>query len=430
MLTIKKIAVLGANGNMGSLSGGIFAQAGIQCYYFARTQEKAQKGKEKAIAQARSIVLDSLISAHSYDELEKIIPECDWIFEGLGENLNLKKDFYKKIDLLRKPDSIVSTVSSGLSITEMVEETSENLQSFFMGTHFYNPPGKLIANELIFHPKNSQELKKDIECFCDSVLRRVNIITHNTPAFAGNRVGFHFLNEVAISAIKQGVEKMDYLLGSYTGRAMPPLSTIDLVGFDVHQAIVDNIYEKINDERHEALKLPSYMLKMIENGQIGWKTPAKGGFFFRTPDKKKKVLDIATLEYKDLQNIKVDFVEQMKLFIRDGYYQKAINILKSTDNSDADLVRYFISSYLSYSFSRVAEITPEKDFIYGIDRVMSSGFSWMPPSAWVDLLGGPKATTDFIKSVSVPLSIPSALENAKEAPMCRLVEYTRFLSGR
>ena len=96
-MKIKKIAVLGASGNMGSTSGGIFAQAGIPSVFFARTVEKAEKGLSNAIKQARSEVLSNYIEAKSYEDLEKELPDCDWIFEGLAEDMSVKKDFFNKI---------------------------------------------------------------------------------------------------------------------------------------------------------------------------------------------------------------------------------------------------------------------------------------------------------------------------------------------
>lgn len=428
MREIKKVAILGASGNMGSFSGGIFAQADINCIFFARTAEKAQAGIDAAVGQARSDVLREYITGATYDELEKYLPECDWIFEALAEDMNIKKDYFEKIEKFRKPDSIISTVSSGLSIEGMVADRSDDFKAHFMGTHFYNPPAKLPANELIFHPSTSQKLRDFVTEFCEKELRRVNIVTHNTPAFAGNRIGFQLLNEAAIYAIKHGVEKIDYLIGSYTGRAMAPLATVDLVGLDVHKAIVDNVYEKVKDERHDTYKMPEYMQKMIDAGMLGRKAKGKGGFFNRDENRNKLVLDVNSLEFKPAQKIKVDWVEQVKDFFHDGNYAAGIDIIKTATGEEADIVRHFILGYVSYSFNRVGEATPESDGIHGIDRVMSSGFSWMPPSGWVDLLGGPAETAKLIEKAGLP--VPESLTKLPEEPICQITESTRYLIAR
>ena len=76
--------------------------------------------------------------------------------------------------------------------------------------------------------------------------------TSDTPAFCGNRVGFKVLNECAQLAETHGAAYIDALVGPHTGRAMAPLATIDFVGWDVHAAIVDNVYANTRDEAHAA----------------------------------------------------------------------------------------------------------------------------------------------------------------------------------
>ena len=430
MRHIERVAVFGASGNMGSTSGGIFAQAGIPCLFFARSKEKAESGKQKAIKQARSDVLGKYITTCSYDSLEKELPSCDWIFECLAEDLSIKKDFFYKIDQYRKTNSIISTVSSGLSIEEMAAQQSDNFKAHFMGTHFYNPATKLMANELIFHDNNSNELRRFVANFCAKTLRRQNIVTHNTPAFAGNRIGFQFLNRATQIAEEIGVQKTDYLLGSYTGRTLPPLATIDLVGLDVHKAIVDNVYKTTNDEMHETYRMPHYMENMLQKGMLGAKALRWGGFFSRDINKKKRVLNPKDLSHTPIEKISLDFVERTKSYIHDGQYAKAVDVIKTESGDDADLARSFILSYISYSFHRIGEVTPESDHIHGIDKVMTYGFSWLPPSGWLDLMGGAKEVIPLLDRASIP--IPAALKKMKNitTPICQIPDISRFLIAR
>lgn len=426
---IKKVGVLGASGNMGSLSGGIFAQADIECVFFARSLDKATAGLEAAVGQARSDVLRKYIKAASYDDLEKEIPTCDWIFEGLAEDMAIKNEFFAKIEKLKKPDAIVSTVSSGLSIRKMGEGRNENFRKNFMGTHFYNPPGKLPANELIFHPDVPKETREFVYDFSEKVLRRVNIITEDTAAFAGNRIGFQLLNDAAIHAEKYGVDKIDYLIGPYTGRALAPLATVDLVGLDVHKAIVDNVVAHVKDERIDTYKMPAYMQKMIDAGMLGRKAKGKGGYFNRDAEKNKTTLNIADLSFAPTKKEKIDWVEKTKQAIQDGQYPRAIDLIKNAPGEEGKIVRYFILGYVAYSFARIGEVTPEADGIHGIDRVMSSGFSWLPPSGWVDLFGGVKETCAQIEKAG--LTAPAQLKSIKDkGRICRVADVSKFLVGR
>ncbi len=424
MFRINKVAVLGGNGTMGSLSGGIFAQANIHCIYFERTIDEAEQGIEKAVKQAKSTILREYIVPATYDDLEKELSGCDWILEALSENIDLKRYYLEKVDNFRRNGSIISTISSGLSIEELAKNRSSDFKAHFLGMHFFNPPGKLIANELVYHPDNSEKLKKNVSDFCKNVLRRVNVVARNTPGFAGNRIGFQLLNEACLHAERLGVDRTDYLIGPYTGRALPPLTTLDLVGLDVHRAIVQNIFEKTSDERHETYKMPEYLQRMIDRNMLGLKTPKNGGFYYTDEKKKRYVLEPSTLKYRKTVYVKNDVIERIKRYIHDGNYNKAVSVMKDDPSEDASIARHFILGYVSYSFFRVGEVTPEENGIHGIDRVMAYGFSWMPPSGWVDFLGGPKKTVHLIEEAHLP--VPEALRNLPETKLCRVPDITRF----
>jgi 3-hydroxyacyl-CoA dehydrogenase len=424
-MKIKKVAVLGANGTMGSLSGGLFSQAGIRCVYFARSIEKAKRGIDSAVKQARSDVLREYIVPMTYDELEKELSDSDWILEALGEDMKLKRSYLEKVDSWRRKGSLVSTVSSSLSIDEIAAGMTENFKSHFMGTHFFNPPGKLPANELIFHPANTKELREFVISFCEKTLYRVNIIANNQPGFAGNRIGFQFINEAAQYAQQHGVEKIDYLLGPYTGRAMPPLATIDFVGLDIHSAIVDYIYKNSDDERHDTLIVPQYTKKMMDKKLYGRKGKTGSGFYSKDERDNKFVIEPDTLEYKPIESVKIDFVEKAKEYIHDGDYRKAVDVIKNENSPEAAIVRHFILSYISYSYSRIGEATPADHGIHGIDQAMAYGFSWLPPSGWVDLFGGPRETYHLIEKSGLP--VPEKLESKADEDQCRIPDIQKYL---
>lgn len=428
MRKIKKVAILGASGNMGSHCGAVFAGADIQCVFFARSMEKAEQGIINAMNAVRSSVLKDYIVAKTYDDLEAEIPDCDWIFEALAEDIKIKEEFFSRIDSVRKPGTIVSSVSSGLSILDMVEETSRDFQAHALGTHFYNPPTKLPANELIYHPENSAEFRVYISEFCAKTLRRVNIETCDTPGFAGNRIGFQFLNSAAIEAGENGCAKIEYLLGPYTGRAMAPLATIDLVGLDVHKAIVGNLKDNTSDTMNDSFKMPDYMNNMMERGMLGNKTPDQGGFFPGGDQEPALILNPQTLKHEANNTEQLGFVEQVKDLIHIGLYRNAVALLFSTPGEDADLVRRFILNYISYSFSLIGVATPEPDGIHGIDRVMAYGFSWLPPSGWVDLMGGPGQTIKLMDKAGI--TVPEQLQALPKGKICRVTDISKYLVGR
>ncbi len=409
---IDHVVVLGANGTMGYGSGALFTTAAAKVSFLARTRDKAEQGLAAAIRQVRSPTVADRVECGSYDDdFDGAIASADLVFEAVTEKLELKEQFFERIDRVRRPDSIVATVTSGLSINRLAEGRSESFRRHFMGLHFFNPPNVIVGTELIPARDTDPGLVDFVEAFAEKRLGRVMIRTADTPGFAGNRVGFKVLNEVAQLAEEHGPALMDRLVGPYTGRALPPLATIDLVGWDIHQAIVDNIHELTNDEAHRTLALPGYMRQLIGKGTLGRKSG--GGFFKRDADKQTLVLEPASGRYLPLREVKLpdlSFIDRVAALHRIGDYRGALGELMAAKGPEADLARRVIAGYISYAFHRVGEVT---ESIRGIDLIMGFGFNWAPPSVLVDTLG-PKQAVRMLEAAGVP--VPDALAAACTEP--------------
>ena len=173
----------------------------------------------------------------------------------------------------------------------MARGRSDSFRKHFLGIHLFNPPQVIVGTEVIPHPETDPQVtRKACEMLAHQLGRKV-IVTRDRPAFVGNRVGFKVLNECAQLSQEHGVAFIDYVVGPHTGRAMAPLATIDLVGWDVHKAIVDNVYANTEDEARTAFRMPSFMERGVEAGHLGDKTPKLGGFY-RKDGKAVEVLDI------------------------------------------------------------------------------------------------------------------------------------------
>jgi 3-hydroxyacyl-CoA dehydrogenase len=180
--------------------------------------------------------------------------------------------------------------------------------------------------------------------------------THDTPAFAGNRVGFKVLNEVAQLAEQIGPVLADRLVGPYTGRALTPLATIDLVGWDIHRAIVDNVYEKTRDEAHATLELPAYMAKAMQRGVLGNKS---GAGFFKRDGKTQLALDPASGDYRPVAEQKLpklDYIERVAALHAVGRYADGLATPRG-GRRQAETARRVIAGCVSYAFHRVGEVT-------------------------------------------------------------------------
>jgi len=266
------------------------------------------------------------------------------------------------------------------------------------------------------------------------------IVCADTPAFAGNRIGFKVLNEVAQLAERHGVQLMDTLIGPYTGRAMAPLATIDLVGWDVHQAIVDNVYANVRDEAIDSFRLPTYMARLVQHGHLGNKTPLLGGFYRRVTHEGRaegkrtvtEVLDPATGRYREVEReLTIPFVEQIKDLNRRGRYREGLARFMEADGAEADLARRVILGYVSYALNRVGpgEVVQRYE---DVDRIMATGFNWAPPSVLVDLIGLERTIQALERyDLPVPELLRAARRGEVQTPLFNLpfISPGRFFAG-
>ena len=394
---------------MGSGSGAVFAAAGIPTVFLARTTEKAEAGRARAESMVKSTAISRFITTGSYDaDLERAVAGADLVFEAVSEDLDTKRTFFARVDRVRKPDAIVATVSSGLSIAAMSAGQSDGFRRHFLGIHFFNPPTVIVGCELIPHAGTDPAVTAYVRELLAGMLGREVVETSDTPAFAGNRVGFKVLNEVAQLAEEHGVAFMDQLVGPHSGRAMAPLVTVDFVGWDVHKAIVDNLYANTKDEAHAAFKLPAYMQRGIDAGRLGNKTKAG---FFKQDGKTRLVLDPKSGDYRPLAEVATPvpaFVEDMKSAIRGGRYARAMDAFCSASGSEAEMLRRVVLGYISYGLMRVGEVVKHAR---DVDRIMGFGFNWAPPSVLVDAIGA-RRTIGLLEQAKLP--VPRVVVDAAE----------------
>lgn len=409
---IERVVVIAANGTMGFGSAALFTTAVPHVTFLARSRAKAEEGLAAAIKQVRSPTVATRAEVGDYDnDLDEAVGKADLIFETLTEVLDIKQAMFDRIEKARQDDSIVATVTSGLSINKLCEGRSDSFRKNFMGLHFFNPPNVITGTELIAGSDTDKELVNFVEAFATLRLGREIIRTEDTPAFAGNRVGFKVLNEAAQLAEQLGPVLVDRLIGPYTGRALTPLATIDLVGWDIHRAIVDNVFANTQDEAHATNELPKYMADLMDKGVLGNKS---GGGFFKKDGETRLVLDIASGDYKPESEIKLpnlDYIDDVSTLYAEGRYEEGISIFLDAEGDEAAIARKVIAGYISYAFHRVGEVT---ETITGIDMIMGAGFNWAPPSVLVDTMGAAAAVRLIDESgLPVPKAIALAAETGE-----------------
>ena len=407
-MKIENVLVLGASGTVGSLAGGLLAQNGMDVYFLSRTLAGSQKGLARAQKQARSSVIAKNITCGDYESLlEEACGEADWILECVAEDMDIKQALYEKVDSGRRGDSVVSSVTSSLVLEDLPQGRSESFQKNFLSTHFYNPPGKMAACEICGTSKTDPAVVAFMSDFCKTKLRRAVIPVKPTAGFAGNRLAFLLFSRITELAIEHGVEMMDYLLGPYTGRLLPPLATLDLVGLDIHKAIIRSLQNHTSDALHDTIVLPDYVDQMIAAGHLGSKTRGKGGFYKKLESGKFTYYDPETQDYIPAFGPHVKFVETAKDQIHLGLYADAFETIAAATGPEATIVHEILATYIAYGYMLVGEVTDEQAGITGIDRVMSTGFNWASPSLLVHTLGGKDRAIELIESQNLP--VPESL---------------------
>lgn len=435
-MEIKVVTIVGANGIMGSTAAGIFASFGnAKVYMVCRDYKKACQAVDRAVASVRAECIRERLIPKTFDEIEQCIQDSQWVFESTMESYEIKHKINKIIDKYRKPGTIVSTGTSGLSINELKQDFKEEGRNLYFGTHFFNPPYSLPLCELISSENNKEDIK-EIYVYLEKVLKRKVVKTEDKPAFLANRVGFQFLNSALQEADKYqdkgGIDYIDAIFGGFTGRGMGPLNTIDFVGLDIHKAIVDNIYTNTEGFLHHNFILPEFCKELIENGKIGRKV--KQGLFKLEIDeignKTKLVYDIKSKSYRKVVKYSFKYADKMIECIKDGKYEYAIGILMKDDSLEAKICRNLLIKYIFYSLIVVDEVG---DSVLDIEIAMVYGFNWISPLALLELMGGGEELIKYIKQVPeliLELGEINFEEILKEANNIKSQEdYRRFLKA-
>jgi 3-hydroxyacyl-CoA dehydrogenase len=330
----------------------------------------------------------SRIKTGNFDDNLSDVKDCDWIIEVVVERLDIKKQLFDKVELYRKPGTIISSNTSGIPIHLMLEGRSEDFQSHFCGTHFFNPPRYLQLLEIIPTPKTDSRIVDYLMNFGVKNLGKKTVLCKDTPAFIANRVGvyaimalFHAVDELGLT-----VEEIDKLSGPVLGRPKSAtFRTCDVVGLDTLVLVANGLYNNCSqDEERELFKLPSYIEKMVENNWLGSKTGQ--GFYkkVKTEEGKSEIhaLDLKTFEYKSSQKVSFQTLEITKSV---DDLKKRIKMLFAGQDKAGEFYRKLFAGLFSYVSNRIPEIS---DDLYSIDDALKAGFGWElgPFETW-DILG-------------------------------------------
>ncbi len=423
---IKKVAVLGS-GVMGSGIACHFANIGLEVLLIdivPRELTKAEKAKGLTLndkAVRNRIVNDSLkaalkskpspiykqsfakrITTGNFDDDLPKIKTCDWVIEVVVERLDIKQQVFEKVDKFRKPGTLVTSNTSGISIEKMREGKSEDFQKHFCGTHFFNPPRYLQLFEIIPSTKTDPEVLEFLQDYASRFLGKTPVLAKDTPAFIANRIGTYSIMALFNNVEKYGltIPELDKLTGPVIGRAKSAsFRTADVVGLDTLVHVAEYIHETTHDECNDAFKIPEYLQKMLDKKWLGSKT--KQGFFKKVVEGGKKkflTINFKTLEYEETPRPKFGVFEKTKTI---DDLRKRLPVLVADKGKAGAFYRDSFYALFAYSSKRIPEISGD---IYRVDDALNAGFGWKlgPFESW-DALG----VSDTVKAMEAAGNKPA-----------------------
>lgn len=317
-----------------------------------------------------------------------LVRDADWILEAVVEQLPVKRALMQRLDAARKPESIVSSNTSGIPIHAIAEGMSESFRQHFLGTHFFNPPRYLKLLEVIPGPDTLPQVVAAMKAFGENVLGKGVVVAKDRPNFIANRLG-SFLGTYAMRYTLEHdlrVNDVDDFTGTLIGH--PKTATFrlaDLVGVDILYHVAAHLYDAVpQDEARADLQPPDFLKTMVERGMLGNK--AGHGFYqeVREESGKKKfyALNLQTLEYERPEKTIFDSVSGAEMY---ETLPERLRYLAGQDDRAAQFINDTTAHYLAYASHRIPEIA---DDIVSLDNAMKWGFAHEagPFETW-DMLG-------------------------------------------
>jgi len=275
MTTIKKIGIIGA-GQMGSGIAQVCAQAG----YDVTLSDISEAALEKSLAGI-SRNFDRQIQKGKLSETDKtaalgrivtgtdlsIFGDSDLVVEAATENEALKRDLLKKLVPHLKPEALIATNTSSISITRLAAATDRPAK--FMGMHFMNPVPVMQLVELIRGIATDEPTFNAIKELTIAI-GKTAAVAEDFPAFIVNRILLPMINEAVYTLYEGvgGVDAIDTALKLGANHPMGPLELADFIGLDTCLAVMQVLYEGLADSKYRPCPL---LVKYVEAGWIGKK---------------------------------------------------------------------------------------------------------------------------------------------------------------
>jgi 3-hydroxybutyryl-CoA dehydrogenase len=280
-MEVRKVGVVGL-GTMGAGIAQVCVQAGVETIGREVTDELGEgararidhylsRGVEKGRLSAKDKVsaLERLTTTTKLEDLA----DCDLVIEAVVEELEAKRGLFAELDGLLRPEAVLATNTSALSVTEIaaVTERPERV----VGMHFFNPAPVLPLVEVVRTEQSTEEAVETAYAFAERIGKQP-IRCGDTPGFVVNRILIPLLNDCVrvLDEAEVTPEDLDTAMTAGLNWPIGPCALIDLIGVDVHVNASEALHAALGEERMEP---PPLLLRMRDEGRLGRKAGA--GFF-------------------------------------------------------------------------------------------------------------------------------------------------------
>jgi 3-hydroxybutyryl-CoA dehydrogenase len=275
-MDVSTVGIIGT-GQMATGIAQVTAQGGLRTIIRGRSQDKADASikaidkaigrlveKERATEEDRSATLANLQATDDIGALADV----DLVIEALAEDIDIKLDFFRQLDQTCGEDTILSTTTSSLSVTDIAMSTGR--PGKVIGLHFFNPAPVMKLVEVVPTLLTDEDITEGARKLCEQ-LGKVPVVAKDRAGFVVNALLFPYLNHAArmFEAGYASREDIDAAMMNGCGHPMGPLALLDLVGNDVSLEIIESLYAEFRDP----FLAPAPLLKqMVSAGLLGRKT--------------------------------------------------------------------------------------------------------------------------------------------------------------
>jgi len=390
-------AVIGA-GTMGLGIAGQLANAGLDVLLLDLPVQGDNSGDRNAIGRrALERLLDPgqpgllhkqlaarVTIGNTEDDFGKLA-DVDWIAEAIVERLDVKRALYRRIDAVRRPGSIVSSNTSTIPISLLVEGMPRAFREEFAITHFFNPVRYMRLLELVRGADTKQAVIDCLADFNDERMGKGVVLCNDTPGFLGNRVGVFAIQTALHRAFDMGLtpEEADAVFGRPLGIPKTGVFGLyDLIGIDLMSDVAKSLENILppDDAFHAVAAEIPLMTRMISDGRIGNKGTT-GGFYRRSGKSgatSREVLELGSGEYRPVSGDKPAIAARAEA-------EGDFTLLLDGDDRYSAYAWEVLAATLTYAAALIPDVN---DSLVAVDDAMKLGYNWLHgPFEMIDAIG-------------------------------------------